>query len=339
MKRLSWGAVGLVFLLGCNPDDRRMDDTPPSMAERRPSSYSSGVATSNPPLLLPTSAPVRVSQPATLPPDIGRGPDLLPPPNFGASTPAPTARLKPIPATPTTTPRPETLTRLPEVPARLPAVHSYETAFASAPNVRMVNGRRLRINYAIKDSGGLTAPVELWYTRDGKTWHQDPAPPQLRSPYVMEVKQEGLYGLLLVAAADGPQAKPQPGDVPDFWVAVDWTRPTVNLLGVEVDAAHRQFHVHWSASDQNLGPRPITISCAPQPNGPWTPVAANLRNTGHYTGPLPNVVGKKVWVMVEAADQVGNIGESRTTNAVGIERVSATVDHRARIVSIDYSEE
>jgi hypothetical protein len=204
----------------------------------------------------------------------------------------------------------------------------------------MVNGRRLRINYAVKDANGLNAPVELWYTRDGKTWQQDPAPPQMRSPYVMEVKEEGLYGLTLVAASDGPHARPQVGDVPEFWVAVDWTRPAVSLHGVELDAAHRKFSVRWTASDQNLGPRPITISYAANPAGPWMPLAANVRNVGHYTGPLPPGLSGKFWVRVEAADQVGNIGEAHTTTAVGIERVSATmVDHRARIVSVDYTEE
>jgi hypothetical protein len=205
----------------------------------------------------------------------------------------------------------------------------------------MVSGRRLRINYAVKDSRGQTAAVELWYTRDGRTWQQDPAPPQLRSPYVMEVREEGLYGLTLVAAADGPQARPQPGDLPEFWVAIDWTRPAVNLTAVDIDQPHRQVSVRWMASDQNLGPRPITISYSTQPNGAWLPLAANLRNTGHFSGSLPPGVSGKLSIKVEAADQVGNIGEAHMMSSVTIERVSAMLDphRRARIVSVDNPEE
>jgi hypothetical protein len=370
MKRLSWGAVGLIFLLGCNPD-RRMDSGGPVVVERAPSTGTGSLRTSYPTLYSPSGAP-----PSSAPgkfPDLGLG--TLPdpgPPNFGPTvstttnpaTNAATPRLRPVPAPAAPQPKPaadplairtsatatvprQPVPQLPVVPQPVqqplpqpPGPHLFDNALASAaPTVRMVNGRRLRINYAVKDSNGVTAPVELWYTRDGKTWQQDSAPPQLRSPYVMELKDEGIYGLTLVAAADGPGARPQPGDVPQFWVAVDWTRPAVNVQGVEIDAAHRQVNVRWSANDTNLAPRPITISYAATQAGPWTPLAANLHNSGHYSGPLPAGLSGKCCVRVEAIDQGGNIGEAHTTTSVPVEHLAVQQDHRARIVSVENTEE
>jgi hypothetical protein len=349
MKRLSWGAVGLIFLVGCNAD-RQIDSGAPVVVERSPSAGPTAVRT-NYPTLYPTAVTPASATPAKLP-DLGRLPDAAPP-NFGpAATTAPNAavpRLRPVPATPQAQPKAPAdplairtsavVPRQPQ-PQAQPGPHLFETAFVStAPAVRMVNGHRLRINYTVKDSNGVTGPVELWYTRDGKTWQQDTAVAQSRSPYLMELKDEGLYGLTLVAASDGPTARPQAGDVPQFWVAVDWTRPAVDILGVDVDAAHKQINVRWSANDQNLAPRPITISYASQASGPWSPLAANLQNAGRYSGPLPAGLGSKVWVRVEAIDQSGNIGEAHTTTSVAPEHTATPHDHRARIVSVENTEE
>ena len=62
----------------------------------------------------------------------------------------------------------------------------------------------------VKEAGpsGVKA-VELWYTRDGRTWNQyeerDPKP-----PYVFEVHEEGIYGFtLIVRSGVGRSAQPR----------------------------------------------------------------------------------------------------------------------------------
>ena len=45
---------------------------------------------------------------------------------------------------------------------------------------------------------GVSA-VEMWYTRDGRTWQKDETPGHNGPPYVIEVPEEGMYGFTMVA--------------------------------------------------------------------------------------------------------------------------------------------
>jgi hypothetical protein len=200
---------------------------------------------------------------------------------------------------------------------RRPAAAAVPTHLSAGPTIRMVNGKRLRLGFQVRTAGADPVAVELWYTRDGKAWQRDDGPPQLKSPYVMEVREEGIYGLSLIPCNGGPKAQlPQTGDPPQFWVCVDWTRPAVTVLGVEPDLRKKALTVRWSASDDHLAPRPITLSYADQPGGPWLPLAANLKNTGNYWGPLPPAMPPRFYLRVEAADQGGNVGEAHTLSPV-----------------------
>jgi hypothetical protein len=221
----------------------------------------------------------------------------------------------------------DTLSRLPDLeptptPKKVVAVASDSHGVeGKEPAVRLINGKRLHLGYQVKDTEAGPTPVELWYTRDGKTWHRDENPPQVRSPYVMELPDQGVYGLTLVpckAGARGTQP-PQAGEAPQYWVAVDWTRPAVSLVGVNVDAVKQTVSVRWSARDEYLAGRPITVSWAEQLSGPWTPLAANLANTGVFSGPLPARMPARFHVRVEAADQAGNVGEAHTAVPVVVE--------------------
>jgi hypothetical protein len=205
--------------------------------------------------------------------------------------------------------------------------------------VRLVSGKRLRIGYAVKEGVCSEPPVELWYTHDGKNWTKDKGPKQDHSPYVMEIKEEGLYGLMLVACTDKPSARPEPGDLPQFWVAVDWTRPEVSLLDAGFDADKQKLKVRWSATDLNLGPRPITISYAERITGPWTTLASSLPNKGSYEDPLPHAMPVRFYVRVEATDQVGNVGEAHTLTPVILDPSVAPAFRRPQITSIDYNDD
>src|SRR5262249_31386977 len=149
------------------------------------------------------------------------------------------------------------------------------------------------VNYEVKDVGpsGVSG-VELWYTQDGsKTWKKRDVPPQTQPPYIIEVNDEGLYGFTLLAKNGIGLSKdpPQAGDLPQVWVEVDLTKPVVHLSAVNARCSGKSqcVVIHWTAADKNLGPRPITLSYALKPEGPWNPIATNLENTGRYEWPLP----------------------------------------------------
>src|SRR5262249_8665064 len=130
-----------------------------------------------------------------------------------------------------------------------------------APNVRMVSSKRFHLNYKISDVGPSgVSTVELWYTRDGRTWKKHDTAPPSNSPYVVEVSEEGLYGFTRVARSGVGISKspPQASDVPQVWVEVDLTKPVVHFLGAEpgFESKAQTMLIRWSATDKNFGPRP-----------------------------------------------------------------------------------
>src|SRR5262249_38280815 len=152
---------------------------------------------------------------------------------------------------------------------------------------RMVNSKRISLNYEIKDVGPSgVSTVDLWYTQDGAKWEKYETANQPRPPFVVDVKDEGLYGFTLVACNGVGLGKrpPRSGDQPQIWVEVDTTKPVVKLLDTQISAGRdaQLLTVRWKASDNNLGPRPITVSYAEQATGPWLVIAANVENTGVY---------------------------------------------------------
>jgi hypothetical protein len=194
------------------------------------------------------------------------------------------------------------------------------------PERRLVNSKRISLHYELKEVGpsGVSV-IELWWTQDGRGWYRSP---QVKSgsdrpPLVFDANGEGVYGFTLVAKSGvglGEQP-PQVGDRPQVWVEVDLTKPVVTLQNVTVGRGpdKGKLSIFWTAHDKNLGGEPITLSYAPQPAGPWTPIAAKIPNTGRYLWAMPEPVPYQFLVRVEASDLAGNIGEAVTPNLVKVD--------------------
>jgi hypothetical protein len=183
------------------------------------------------------------------------------------------------------------------------------------PTVRIVNSKQISLDYDLQEVGPSGVIVELWYTTDGRNWQKYKEQRDPPKPYVFtfEVNGEGVYGFTLVVRSGvglGGQP-PRVGERPQVWVEVDLTRPEVQVLNVDVGRGTEagNLTVTWRATDRNLTKQPITLSYTEQPGGPWTPIAANVENTGRYVWRMPSQgVPHKLWVRVEAADRAGNIG-------------------------------
>jgi hypothetical protein len=178
--------------------------------------------------------------------------------------------------------------------------------------VRYVNTRKIKLNYKRKDGGTANlSNVELWCTRDSRTWKRYAAAVQEQPPYVIDVNEEGLYGFSLISAVGQETIRiPQPGDQPQIWVEVDLTKPVARLVNVEAgfDNAGRTTKIAWTASDKNLQSRPAKLSYAEHADGPWLPIAADLENTGTYTWRMPENLMGTYFVRIEAIDLAGNVG-------------------------------
>uniref|UniRef100_A0A7C2NXQ8 Fibronectin type III domain-containing protein n=1 Tax=Schlesneria paludicola TaxID=360056 RepID=A0A7C2NXQ8_9PLAN len=187
--------------------------------------------------------------------------------------------------------------------------------------VKVINSTEMNLNYSLEDVGpsGVSV-VELWFTRDGRTWQRQGEDPDKTSPFQVRFNSEGQYGLTLVVKSgvglgDRP---PQTGDVPQMWVEVDLTKPVVEVKGVEAGrgADAGNLTIQWRAEDKNLAAAPISLSYAENPEGPWTSMVGGLENTGRYVWRIPPGTPYRFHVRVEAVDKGGNIGHADTPKPV-----------------------
>jgi hypothetical protein len=210
----------------------------------------------------------------------------------------------------------------------LPSPPPADPGVGAAPDRRLVNSKRVTLNYELKEVGpsGVSF-VELWYTMDGRSWNKYPVrfgedPSQ--HAITFDVVSEGVYGITLVAKSgvglgDRP---PQVGDRPHLWVEVDTTKPVVQLHNVLVGTGtdKGKLTVTWAARDKNLAREPITLSYAEQPTGPWKTIAEKLKNDGRYVWTMPGEgVPYQFHVRVEAADTAGNVGEAVTDALIKVD--------------------
>jgi len=223
---------------------------------------------------------------------------------------------------------PATATLVREVkpaPAALPSPLDVGPAQVAPPEspvtLLKVNNKHIQFNYDLTDVGPSgVGGVEIWYTCDGKTWQKSDKLAKEGSCSV-DVDQEGGYGFVFLARTGfgGGKEPPRDGDTPQIWVEVDLTRPVVSLTCCQLDTASRSLQIGWTATDRNLARKPISLSFAEQSEGPWTPFAINLENTGHYQWPISPGTPHKFWIRVEAADSAGNVGGADSSSPVLID--------------------
>ena len=183
--------------------------------------------------------------------------------------------------------------------------------------MRVVSNKRITLNFKVEDVGpsGISN-IEVWSTQDCKTWKKHEVAPTAHS-FVYDAEDEGIYGFTMLAHSGIGLGKepPQPGDLPQVWVLVDTTKPVVQMSDCTAtvkDKCHT-ITVQWKATDKNLGSTPITLSYAEHEDGPWTPIATRIENTGSYVWKPADRVPPKLLVRVEATDLAGNIGVAQTT--------------------------
>jgi hypothetical protein len=218
------------------------------------------------------------------------------------------------------------------------------TAEAKSPSVnlgvlRLLNSKRISFHYEVKDSGSAgVGGLELWGTKDMRSWKKYESVQRMPHSFVVDVKEEGLYGFTMMARGKEELTKnqpPKPGEAPQVWVVVDLTKPDVQLLGAELNIMSPTpgVVIRWTAKDTHLGPRPITLLYAERLEGPWTPLAANLENSGRYEWNMQACVPSHVYVRVQAIDMMGNIGIAQTATLHIPGR--QTMAHRAELTKTE----
>lgn len=197
-------------------------------------------------------------------------------------------------------------------------------------NPRMVNSRRFELEYDVESTGAAgVAKVELWATRDaGRTWTKSSNDPDAKSPYVVSVDEEGIYGFrIVIETTTGVRSPtPKPGDLPEVWVGVDITKPTARIVSVQQrgDEQGVLLDIRWEADDRLLPARPISLSFAETADGPWTTIVSGLPNTHSYDWRFDTRTPERLFVKLDVRDVAGNAASYVTPDPVLVERVRPT---------------
>lgn len=176
---------------------------------------------------------------------------------------------------------------------------------------RITQSPNFELEYELFDVGpqGPRA-VELWITRDrGQTWDLHGSDPDRRSPVRVQLKREGLYGFRLAVHGHDLEPTPAPGmnAAADIWVVVDWTKPEGRITRASLGSTPDTLLIEWKAVDALLVEEPITLSYSESNNGPWTPLARNLRNSGAYRWKIDQHLPNRVYLQMEVRDQAGSV--------------------------------
>ena len=196
---------------------------------------------------------------------------------------------------------------------------------------RMVNSRAFELEYEV-DSVGPSGigRVELWGTRDaGKTWRRFTVDNSNRSPLLVNVEEEGIYGFRVIVTngAGMGATPPASGDVPDLWIGVDLTKPTARIVAAQqgVDAEVGHLIISWQADDKMLAARPVSLSFRQSPTGPWLPIASGLENTGRYAWPIDSRTPPQLYLRLEVRDEAGNVGVHEMSEPITIDQSRPTI--------------
>jgi len=229
---------------------------------------------------------------------------------------------------------------MPHVPAGQIATAEQPTGSPSAlaPGARqVVNSRRVFLEYKIEQTGPSgVGRVQIWMTRDrGQSWELLGEDEDRTSPAEVVLPGEGLFGVTLVVSNGRGfgATPPASGDSPDWWIEVDLTKPTAELVSVvpTENGDPGVMIITWNARDKNLGSEPVDLYWSANRDGPWMTIAKGLRNDRQYRWSVPQEVGAQAYVRMTVTDQARNISECLTAEPVAIDDLSRP---RVRVVGV-----
>ena len=199
---------------------------------------------------------------------------------------------------------------------------------------RMVNSHAFEIDYDVDTAGPSAAGrVELFWTGDGgRTWNRYDTDDDCRSPMLVQVERDGLYGFwLTIDGIGGLRGEtPREGDVPQAWVGVDTMPPVARLTTAEPAGEQgASLSIRWEATDALLAPAPISLAYSTRASGPWTEIATGLTNNGQHTFQPPHQLPAQVYLRLQARDEAGNVQVFDTSEAVIVSQPT-TVSRGAR---------
>jgi hypothetical protein len=180
--------------------------------------------------------------------------------------------------------------------------------------IRHSDSERFSLEYELQAVGNLGVDaIELYgSTDDGDSWSLWGTDPDRTSPFDIETKEEGVFSFRIVVVGRNGLASPRPqrGETPDIVVVVDKAKPKTRITAAQYGEGNRigALVIRYECIDPNLGPRPISLSFSDGTSGPWTTIAAGLRNDGDYVWPADPKLPRQIYLRLDCKDEAGNVG-------------------------------
>jgi len=177
----------------------------------------------------------------------------------------------------------------------------------------MTRSKRFNLDYSIDAVGPLGVDkVEVWVTRNGgHDWDLWGVDEDRESPVLVSVEDQGIYGFRVVIVGRNGLASdtPRAGNPADIWVGVDTTKPAGDITSAAYGSGAFAGHldIRWTVADDHLCAKPITLLISEKRNGPWTPIASSLANTGQHHWRVDSRVPDNFYLRLEARDEAGNV--------------------------------
>lgn len=200
----------------------------------------------------------------------------------------------------------------------------------TAGKQRIVNTKKFQIGYQIDDVGpsGLGG-VEMFITQDaGRKWYKYGDDPDQKSPFDVEVPDDGTYGFAIRARSGVGLAEEPPtqGEQPGIVVVVDQTPPTLELLPVRqgTGTSVNQLQLRWKTTEDHPSDKPISLYFSANPNGPWETISTWRADTGEFVWTVTSIVPPQVYFRIIARDAAGNAVQQQTDRPVIVDLAKPT---------------
>ncbi len=200
---------------------------------------------------------------------------------------------------------------------------------SATDNKLYINKPTFDMTYELENVGpSKVQSIEVWVTRDGRTWEPYPQPVLPIGSLPVTVKGEGKYGFTLVPRSgvglQGPT--PKSGDEPQAWVIVDMTKPHLELYKPQFKQ-DGQIQLKWFASDNvQLADNPVSLYWAEHPQGRWNLIQDRLPAEGEL-----NFDQKKLphscYLRAEVVDAAGNIAQATTSEPIHLDSRVPVIRH------------
>ena len=177
-----------------------------------------------------------------------------------------------------------------------------------------VKSRDIEISYSVHQAAKPIDRIDLWVTADrAESWRHYGVETTGATATRFHADRDGVYGFYLVLRNSVGQSSGPPlsGQEPHQWALIDSAPPLVQIKQVRViehepprDAV---LVVSWTAYDDHLSDRPISLYCQTTEQPGWRLMAARVADVGRFDWAVPRDLRGRITVKIEITDRAGNM--------------------------------